>query len=216
MAAITRFGLAPRRPGLTTAEFQAHWAGRHADLVRPLAPRRYWQNHAVLAGDEPLLPWPGFDACSEIDFESFVEIDRFFSSRQYQGPIRDDESHLVDIAQGGSILTERSFAEGEFSGVRLLSFLRVAPLRSISEAAEALQAGGLAAAATGRELFVTLTGRAAAQRISVFDLIEALWFPSADLALQFVGSKESRLQRAAVAGLIRGCDRLIAKVNVVV
>jgi len=45
---ITRFGLAPRLPGLTVARFQTHWRERHGPIIGALPGlRRYWQNHAV-------------------------------------------------------------------------------------------------------------------------------------------------------------------------
>src|SRR4051794_9456279 len=94
---ISRFGFAPRKPDLSIADFQNHWRTSHAAAIRGMAGlKRYWQNHAVLRDGEPLLPWPGFDACAQIEAETLVELDKAFITPYYHGPVREDEKRFID------------------------------------------------------------------------------------------------------------------------
>jgi uncharacterized protein (TIGR02118 family) len=214
---ITRFGLAPRKPGLTAAQFQEHWRTAHAAVVRGMPGLvRYWQNHAVLRDGEPLLPWPGFDACAQIDAESLVDFDRAFGSEHYQGPVREDERRFVDGPRGGYVLSERVAVDGDVDpdGIRLLTFMRLAPLGSMTALADALKAAGPAAGSRARELFLSQTGGSlGGQRFSLFDAVEALWFETPEQAEQYVRSAAARERRDIVAHLVRGTERLIARVN---
>ena len=68
---IIRFGMAPRLPGSSFEAFQKHWMTSHADAAGAIPGLlAYTQNHSVLVEGKPLLPYPGFDACSELLFES--------------------------------------------------------------------------------------------------------------------------------------------------
>lgn len=221
---ITRFGIAPRKTGMSASDFQAHWRGPHARVVRDMQGlTRYWQNHAVLREGEPLLPWPGFDACAQFGAEKLTDFDRAFSSEHYLGPVRDDEPNFVDNSKGGSMLCERILAKGDVgvgsknacgeSGVRLMTFMRLAPMASLTTLGTALVDAPLSGSACGREVFLALTS---GQRFSVFEALEILLFTNADEALQHVCSAKAREQHADLAGLIRGTERLIARVNVVI
>ena len=86
---ITRIGMAPRRPGLGIEAFQRHWHNIHGPLVCKLGGlRRYWQNHALLREGESLLSWPGFDACSEMDFDDAYVLHVAFSPEHHAGVLR--------------------------------------------------------------------------------------------------------------------------------
>ena len=216
---ITRFGFAPRKPDLTIAAFQEHWRTSHARVVSQLAGlRRYWQNHAVLRDGEPLLPWPGFDACAQIEADTLVDLDRAFLSPHYQGPVREDERRFIDHTGFGMMLCERAHAEGRVdgTGVRLLTFMRLAPMRPPAALADALLGAPRAGLAQGREVYLALTGAAAAQRTSLFDAMEALWFSSEDEAERHVRSAKEREYRTRLADSVRGCERLIARVVAVI
>src|ERR1700722_12886118 len=94
---------APRASGLSHAEFQEHWRGEHGRLAGAIEGlRAYMQNHAVLNQGRPLLPWPGFDACAEIEFDSLDAMERGFRSDYYQGAVVADEQLLVDKSRGFS------------------------------------------------------------------------------------------------------------------
>ena len=216
---LTRIGMAPRKAGLDVHKFQAHWGGRHGELASQMpGVSRYWQNHEVLENGEPLLPWAGFDACSDFDFESIPAMDAAFASDQYQIAVRADEANIVDKTKGGLLLTERN-VEGSIDlqkNVRLLTFFRLAPQRASAELAAALKASPKPSQATARETFIALHGAEAAQRLSIFDAVEGLWFEAPEEALRFIRSDEARDRRSRMADLVRGTERLLARVRVIV
>lgn len=215
---ITRIGMAPRRPGLEVTEFQKHWSGQHAELVSELkGVRRYWQNHAVLIDGEPLLPWIGFDACSDMEFDDMLAMDADFASTQYRDAVKSDEAYLVEKTKGGLILADREYRSGQIdgSGIRLLTFMRTAPQRTTTELHDALRAMPTPRTSKGHELFLSLDGRAAAQRTSIFDAVDSLWFESVADAQAHIVSREARETRHAFADLVRGTERLIANVVII-
>lgn len=216
---ITRIGLAPRRPGLDIDTFQAHWRGRHGELAAQLpGVRRYWQNHAVLRAGEPVLPWTGFDACAEIDFESLESMGAAFVTPLYLGPIRDDEAYLIEKTRGGMVLSRRTIVSGAplLDGVRLITFMRAAPGRRAADLHAALAAAPEPPGAVGREIFAALDPEEAGGHVSVFDAVEMLWFATADAAERHVISPAARERRATMAELVRGVERLVARVRVMV
>lgn len=94
---IVRLGMAPRRAGMTPEQFQQHWRTSHADVVSTMPGlRRYVQLHAVLDGGEPLLPYPGFDACSALSFDDVPGMDAAFESETFRGAVMRDEQDFVD------------------------------------------------------------------------------------------------------------------------
>src|SRR6185436_17743997 len=96
---IVRIGLAPREADLDYEGFAAHWSGQHGDLAREIPGlRSYVQNHALLRDGEPLLPYPGFDACSELEFDSIEAMDAGFASEHYRQAVVADEHSLIDKA----------------------------------------------------------------------------------------------------------------------
>jgi hypothetical protein len=179
--------------------------------------RRYWQNHALLRDGETLLPWPGFDACSEIEFDSLLAMDAAFSSPAYQEGVKKDEEFLVDKHIGGLMLAERIHVAGriDMQGVRLLTFMRCAPQRTVAQLHAALREQPMASKALARELFLALDGSAAAQRISIFDAIDVQWFQGPGDAERYLGSAEAREHRHGYADLVRGVERLIARIHVI-
>jgi hypothetical protein len=216
---ITRFGLSPRRRDLPLADFQEHWRGEHARRALQLpGVRRYWQNHAVVRAGEPLLPWPGFDVCSEIDADDLAAFDGMFSSPAYLGPVREDEPRLIERAKGAFVLTRCALgpAQPRAGAVRLLRFYRAAPLRPASAIAEALTRDERGAGALAREVFIALAGAAAGQRASAFDAVEALWFATAQDALAYLRSPAGYEDRWALAGEVSGTEQLLAHVVTVV
>ncbi len=216
---ISRFGCAPRKPDLTIAQFQEYWRTSHAKVVSQMVGlKRYWQNHAVLRDGETLLPWPGFDACAQIDAETLVDMDRAFLSPHYQGAVREDERRFINHTGFGMTLCERVLADGRIdgTGVRLLTFLRLAPMRVPAALSEALLGDKRPGVAKGREVFLALTGAAGGQRTSLFDAVESLWFDNEAEAERQVRSAEEREHRMRLADSVRGCERVIARVVAVI
>lgn len=217
MEPVTRFGILPRRPGLSLEEFQLHWRTIHAEAAIGMpGVLRYWQNHRLPPPDGPELPWPGFDACSEIDAESVWDHLGMRFSPAYRGPVSADEPKLLDLARGAAVWTRRTLSEGRVGeGVRLLTFMREHPAGE-PDALAAELARGRAPEASGREAFVALRGREAAQIVSAFDAVEALWFEDADAAGAYLRSAAAERDRTALAGIALGTERVLANVNPVV
>jgi hypothetical protein len=216
---ITRFGVAPRRRGLTTGEFQAHWHGRHGELAAKInGVQRYWQNHAVLRDGEPLVAWPGFDACADIDFPDVATMNAGFAAEQYRQHVRDDEKVLVEKEKGGLIITRRILREGtiDLAGIRLLTFLRCAPGRTPSALGDALASVPQASASTARELFVALGADDTGLGAGIFDAVDIHWFDQPSTAERYLTSSEARERQHQVADMVRGVERLIARVRVIV
>lgn len=95
---IGRLGMAPRIDALSLTEFQHHWRTSHADAVAALPGlRAYIQFHAALdEGGELLTPYPGFDACSLLVFDSIEAMDDAFVSPQFTSAVVADENEFVD------------------------------------------------------------------------------------------------------------------------
>jgi uncharacterized protein (TIGR02118 family) len=95
---IGRLGMAPRIEALSLAEFQHHWRTSHADAVAALPGlRTYIQFHAVLDDQGQLRsPYPGFDACSLLVFDSIDQMDDAFVSPQFTSAVVADENEFVD------------------------------------------------------------------------------------------------------------------------
>lgn len=203
---ITRFGLAPRLPGLTVAAFQEHWRERHGPIIGSLPGlRRYWQNHA-LGG---VLPWPGFDACSEFDAADPAAFDAMFATEHYLTPGRADERRFVDRSRGGALLTRRigDPAPPGAGRVRLLTFLRGDPV----ELAGVLAGPGRGAGALAVEAFARVP-----ELPGAFDAVEVLWFADPAAALAHLVSEPAERDRRALAGVAFGVERTLARVHVVV
>lgn len=110
---IVRLGMAPRFPQRTFRSFLDHWRSSHADAVGKLPNlRRYVQFHAVLRDDHPLLPYPGFDACSALSFASVEAMDDAFASDVFLGAIQADEREFVDKTRFTGVIGELQVRAG--------------------------------------------------------------------------------------------------------
>ena len=173
---IVRVGCAPREASLSFEAFQEHWASEHGALAGTIPGLRgYVQNHAVLADGQPLLPYVGFDACSELSFDSLEAMDEGFASEHYRTNVTADEKVLVDKTRFGMLLTERRVLREGTPGkgaVKLLTFLTE---DRDSDAGESVR----------HEQLVVIPG-AHDGRIPPFaSLVDILWFSSVDDALAF-------------------------------
>ena len=147
-----------------------------------------------------------------------LAMDAAFASPAYREGVKKDEEFLVDKHIGGLMLAERVHVAGtiDMKGVRLLTFMRCAPQRTVAALHAALRAQPKASTAMARELFLALDDKAAAQRVSIFDAIDVQWFATPAEAERYMVSAEAREQRHAFADLVRGTERLIARINVIV
>jgi len=219
---ITRIGMAPRRPGSTLAEFQAHWRNEHADaaLLIPTL-RAYVQNHAVLDdSDRPVLPYPGFDACAETSFDTLESMDAGFGSREYQEDVQADEAVLIDKANFFLLLCRRDVLFGDEpddGAVKLMSFLRLHPLadrdRLLEVArgryAELVKASG----ALKHEQLVVLPEAHAGRQPAHCELVDSVSFADAATALDFLSGTDET--DAVWAGVVFGRERLLARPRVI-
>ena len=220
---IVRVGMAPRRRGMTTAEFQAHWRTKHADAAL-LIPglERYVQNHAVVGADgRYLLPYPGFDALAETEFASIDVMDAGFASPAYRETVQADELDLIDKASFFCALTEREVLSDGGSpddGVKLITLIRHNPISSPGALVDALRgpyAEAVAAADGPRrhELLVTSPEAHDGRYPIPCDAIDEIWFDSPDAAVEFVTGDAGVAAWLSVAGLALGTERVVARPN---
>ena len=216
---ITRVGMAPRAAGLTYEMFQQHWRSEHAGLAGELPGLRgYVQNHAVLEDGRPRLPYPGFDACSEIQFDDLAAMDAAFASEHYQGAVTADEHALIDKSRFALILsTRRVLADGDVpsDAVKLLTFLPVDP-RSTQSALDELLAGpyreiAAEAGALRHEQLLEIPGAHAGRLPAIAAAVDILWFPSVEAALEFVGGELGHRAGYLLAGTAFGLERVLAR-----
>lgn len=114
---IVRLGMAPRFPERTFRSFLDHWRTSHADAVGKLPNlRRYVQYHALLRDDHPLLPYPGFDACSALSFDSVAAMDDAFASEVFLGAIQADEREFVDKTRFTGVIGDLRVRAGDPDG----------------------------------------------------------------------------------------------------
>jgi len=208
---VVRLGTAPRAAGLSYAAFQEHWSGQHAGVAAGLPGlRRYVQNHAVLQDGRPLLPYAGFDACSEIEFDSVQAMDAAFASEFYRSDVTADEHSLIDRPRFMLALLERRvLADGPREGVKLLSFWRATARAGTGELAEALS--GAWPAPARHEQLLALGGAHDGRPGPVCDAVDVLWFADAPAALAFLDGDAAQEGHWRLAGIGACVGRLIAR-----
>lgn len=207
---ISRIGFAPFAQGLSIEAAQDHWAQEHARVTMTMPGiKRYWQNHAIWRDGCPLLPWPGFDACSEFDFDDVAAMDQCFASKAYSENVKPDEAELVDKTRGGYLIAHRHGTGTEASPLRLIRMYRAAPLRRVADIDAVLRSRSRGDVPL--DYYLALDGAEAAQRCAAYDAVELTGFETEREALAFANSETAREQRLQLGGLIRGCDMLIAR-----
>ena len=121
-------GMAPREASLDYEGLQAHWRSEHADLASQLdGLRSYVQNHAVLEHGRPLFPYVGFDACSELEWDSLEAMDAAFASEHYQRAVVADEHSLIDKSRFLLLLSERRVLQNGEPGTDAVTLLTYLP-----------------------------------------------------------------------------------------
>jgi len=215
---IVRVGTAPRARGLGYAEFQEHWRTEHGALAGSLPGLRgYVQNHAVLDGGRPLLPYVGFDACSELEFDSLAAMDEAFASEHYRREVAADEQALIDKTRFAMLLAERRVladAEPPPGAVKLLTFLPLDP-RSSRERLAAVLAGPYReavgqAAPVRHEQLLELPGAHEGRLAALWPAVDVLWFASVEAALEALVGEAGQRAAYELAGASLAPARLLA------
>ena len=218
---ITRLGMAPRRPGMTFAQFQHYWSNEHGPVAEAIPGLRgYIQNHAILQEGRPLLPYIGFDACSEIAFDGLAAMDAGFASPTYQSDVQADELGFIDKPKFMMLLCDRRvIATGGTGEIKLLTFMRSHPLSTREELIEL--AGGPyadaveAAGAQRHEQLIPSPEAHAGRQPPSCDLVDLTWFQSIQQALDFVNGEAGTAAESLLTGIVFGRERLLATVRVI-
>ena len=212
---ITRLGMAPRLPGSSVEQFQHHYRTSHGGVAGQIPNlRAYVQYHAVLVDGRPVFPYPGFDACSTLEFDSIEDMDEGFASETYQTAVRADEDAFIRKAGFSMFLGDRVVVvDGEpgDDAVVLLTLRRHHAAATRADFYEVF--GGAyadAVAATGplryeqlRGLDIPRTGR----EVQACDGVELRWFASVDKVTGDTGAETE------LAGVALGTERLLARPN---
>ena len=218
---IIRFGMAPRLPGSSFEDFQHHWMTSHADAAGAIPGLLgYTQNHSVLVGGKPLLPYPGFDACSELVFENLESMNEGFSSQQYLDSVRQDEDAFIDKSRFSLALVRQQLTIGDLpilpsSSVKVITALRCHPAAEkqllistmCSEVTDAVAEDGPLA----QRVLVTDHEAHVGQPPAVFDVVLMSWFPDLDRAQAHLSSVNRARAELALAGIAFGRVDLLAK-----
>lgn len=221
---ITRVGMAPRASGLTYETCQEHWRNEHAGLAGQLVGlRSYIQNHSVLVDGLPLLPYPGFDACSELSFDDMASMDAAFASEHYRSAVTADEFSLIDKSRWTMLLTHRRvIIDGEVpeDAVKLLSFLPLHP-NSTPEGLEEILTGRYAGIVSDAEplrhhQLVVDTAAHEGRVPPICAAVDQLWFPDVASGLEFVQGEVGHAASYELAGVTFGVERILARPNRVV
>lgn len=193
---ITRLGMAPRLAGHSYEEFQHHWRTSHADAAGKIPNLlRYVQNHAVLQGGVPILGFPGFDACSELDFESVESMTAGFNSEEYQIRVRADERSFVEKSKFSSVLGRREVLVAglrPIGGVKLMLFYRLHPRARVSDLLGVLRAADSDRlqdeGVCRREVLVPLESHSSDLGAPAAEIVDMHWFDDTAAALCFLQS----------------------------
>lgn len=212
---ITRFGMAPRRRGLTTAAVIEHWRTSHADAAgRIPGLRRYVQLHPVLVDGRPPLPHPLFDACSMLDFDDIESMDAGFASPTFQQDVQADERAFVDKIRFSMVLTEREVvAPLPEEGVVLVTFLRRHPAASVEDFRAVVTGEWRATAGgVGREQALAVEAGRTGREANAADAVDLRGFADAGAAVDWLLAEDGGVDASlALAGYAYGSAHLLAK-----
>ena len=211
---ITRFGMAPRLSEASVEEFQEHWRTSHADAAGQIPNlRRYTQNHGFLRDGRYLLGYPGFDACSELDFDSVASMEDGFASDTYQQMVRADERAFVEKSRFSMMIGRRLEVKPGEGEVKLLTFMRSHPSSDVDELVAALTgpyAASLADHVAGHLVYkVDLEGHASIP--AAFDVVDVLWLDSKALLNALLASGTWARATWELSGRASGLTRLAAR-----
>lgn len=219
---LTRIGAAARRHDMSIRAFQEHWKVAHGPTAGAIANlTRYVQHHAVVRDGKTLLPYPGFDACSELDFESIDDMDDGFARAAASGALQADEDRFVDKTRYSWLLGEvdtRTPTAPTDDPVTLVTWWRTHPASTTSRLLAAL--GGeweedIDQLAVGRRLIAARHDWHEGRVPPSADVVEVIVFDGVAKATDFLGG-HAQQRGPVLAGVAFGTERHLARPVVVV
>jgi hypothetical protein len=205
--------MAPRAAGLSTPDFVEHWRTTHSVAAGQIPGlRRYTQFHPVLVDGRLPLPYPGFDACSLLQFDSLDSMDAGFSSAVYRDEVMPDEAVLVDKSRFSLFLGDARISSVIPGGtVVLVTLVRRHPALTPSEFSTVLD-GPWSTWSGGHEQYVSVGASRAGRQADVADAVDIRAFDSPQQALAWLTAEEQGVAndvRMAGLGLLVG--RVLAR-----
>lgn len=211
---ITRLGLRPRYPGMSSQRFQELWA-EHAQYAKLVSGRLgYVQNFAVLDGGRHLLPYPGFDTCTETVYESKDAMDVAFDTPESKVSLTDHDK-FIDSTVTSYLITHRYLRAGgrpPLGSIKLFTVIRRHPTVPPAGLFDAMS-GPYSAIIAGiqpirhEQLLQELNQDFPAP----CDAVDIIWFRGASEALRYVHSEVAARAALVLAGKAFGSERLIAR-----
>jgi hypothetical protein len=99
-----------RNPALTAAEFETHWSGVHAGLMRamPGAEDRVlrYEQHPRLVAPGQWTGSEGFDGVAVQWFPRLDDLMAMIADPSYQRTVAPDEQHLLDLHRSVFLVTD--------------------------------------------------------------------------------------------------------------
>ena len=215
---IARLGMAPRAAGLSTTDFVEHWRTTHSVAAGQIPGlRRYMQFHPVLVDGHLPLPYPGFDACSLLQFDSLESMDAGFASAVYRDLVMPDEAVLVDKSRFSVFLGEASISSEIPGGTFVLvTLIRRHPALTPEEFSTVLD-GPWSAWSGGHEQYVSVGAARAGRQADVADAVDIRAFDTGQQALTWLTGEEHGVANdVMMAGLGLTVGRLVARTYQVV
>lgn len=217
---ITRFGMAPRRADLTPAEAIAHWRSTHADAAARIPGlRRYVQLHPVLEGEAFVLPYPGYDVGSLLDFDDMAAMEAGFASETYRAEVRADEASFID-PQGFSLVIGRHVVHRALEEpVVLVTMWRRHPAASDLQLHEALRgyyADTVALEGHGHERLEPVPFDLGGRRVNACEAVDLVGFRDVEQAVEWVRRGPGAQLDRSLASVVQGAARLVARPHRVV
>jgi uncharacterized protein (TIGR02118 family) len=205
--------MAPRAAGLSTTDFVEHWRTTHSVAAGKIPGlRRYTQFHPVLVDGRLPLPYPGFDACSLLQFDSLEAMDAGFASDVYRAEVMPDEAVLVDKTRFQLFLGEARISSVIPEGtVVLVTLLKRHPALTPEEFAAVLD-GPWSAWPGGHEQYVSIGAGRAGRETDVADAVDVRALDDPQQALTWLTGEEDGVAndvRMAGLGLVVG--RVLAR-----
>jgi hypothetical protein len=215
---------------MSIVDFQEHWRRHHGPTAGAIPNlRRYVQHHAVTDEGRLLLPYPGFDACSELDFESPEAMDHGFARAAAAGELEADEQRFVDKTRYSWLLGEsdrRSASETSdhrsppvvaVDTVTLTTWWRAHPASTPARLIDVLTGEWERACdpLPGRRLIAARPDWHAGRAAPSADVVEVIEFDGVEQALAFLAGPAAAAG-PVLAGVAFGTERHLARPVVIV